>query len=168
MRSDDKPSCRTRLDGPCRALPIDPQPSFAGVGEAAAVEPALVGRVGVERGVRSHLRADADIDLAPETTKIGVERNEAGCRRERGGRIALEFVPEVRPDPGGDGTKTVVKRPGPAEAGADPSGERTDIRKAYLCGDVAGIVDVDVLVDQLRLRFDEPAAGEPERISCLD
>ena len=85
--------------------------------------------------------------------------------------IALEFVPEMRPDPSGDSAKTVVKRPGAAEARADPAQQaKIDIGKPNLKlrRDVAGIVDVDVLVDQLCLRFDEPAAGELERISCLD
>ena len=45
--------------------PINPQPSFSCVGEAATVEPALVGSIGKKRRIRGHLAADAGVDFAP-------------------------------------------------------------------------------------------------------
>ena len=45
--------------------PINPQPGLSCVGEAAAVEPALVGSIGKERRIRGHLAADAGVDFAP-------------------------------------------------------------------------------------------------------
>src|SRR6476659_3483526 len=97
-----------------------------------------------------------------------MEWDEACFRRKRGGRIAAKFVPQVRSDPGGkDLLPVIIDRPGAAEARADPAQQRIHVSKADLGCDVARVVEIDVLIDQLCLRLDA-AAGEFEGIAALE
>ena len=67
--------------------PIDAEPCLAGVGKAAAIEPALVRGVSIQRRVEVYLATDADIHLSPQSAEIGMEWNETDvrCRETRGG-----------------------------------------------------------------------------------
>ena len=58
---------RPRQDGSLKYefSPINPYPGLSCVGEAAAVEPALVGSIGKKRRCRTYLAADAGVDFAP-------------------------------------------------------------------------------------------------------
>ena len=88
--------------------------------------------------------------VADENDVVGLPRNSF----HRFGRIQAVMV-----------CKLLIERPGAAEAGADPSQRAVDIGKTDLRSDVAGVVDVDVLINPLRLRLDEPAASELEGIA---
>ena len=62
----------------------------------------------------------------------------------------------------------LLEVPAARQPGADAAGQRIRVAVAHVGKAVVEVVKVDRLVDQLRLRLDQPAVAEVERIAALD
>ena len=149
-------------------LPLDLQPDLSLPCIGVAVEADVVVDVAVEgRGVRD-LPGRADAQRCPIVAEFGGEGDEAGGRRELRRRVAEELVPEIRPSPQRElALRIAVDIPVACYPGADPAGQRIGVRVADIGRAVVEVVDVEVLVDELRLRLEQPVIAEVERIAAL-
>ncbi len=62
----------------------------------------------------------------------------------------------------------LLQSPGPRQPGANTAGKRICVAVAHVGHAVVEVVKVEHLIDQLRLRLDQPAIAEVERIAALD